>query len=322
MYRMEIIMKVKDDCFDSAVRMICNELCCVLLKIPDSRKHFIQEIRLRVNKPVALSNGSETLFVSNDGDIIYSPERGITCSQRNIFDTFRQLCSYSVYSKQNEIKNGYITVNGGHRIGLCGTASIKEGKISSVTDITSLNIRIARQIFGAAQNLMPIITPLKGGVLIAGLPSTGKTTLLRDIAYRLSKGIGCHIMRTSVVDERGEISGGNNFNCIDLGYCDILRGYPKGEGIMQSIRALSPQVIICDEVGTEEDVQSIALGANAGAYIIATIHADNYLGLMRRKQACKLIETEAFSTLIFLSSSDKPCTFTEIINLSERRIAI
>lgn len=317
------MMKGKDESFDRAAGMLCGELSSIMLSIPSSRKQCIQEIRLRMNKPIALSNGSETLFVSGKGEIIYSPERAVICTQRHIFDTFRQLCCYSVYSRQNEIKNGFITVNGGHRVGLCGTADIKDGRIHSVTDITSLNVRIARQIFGAAEKIMPRITPLSGGVLIAGAPSTGKTTVLRDIAYRLSQGVGCHIMRTSVIDERGELSGGSReASAIDLGYCDILRGYPKGEGIMQAIRSLSPQVIICDEVGTEEDVESIALGANAGAYIIATIHADGYIGLMKRKQARKLIETGAFTTLIFLSSTDRPCTFTEVIDLSERRAAM
>ena len=314
-------MKNRTECFDAAAQMLCGEISAVLMRISDIKKQAIQEIRLRSGKPVALSDGTDTLFVCKDGGIVYTPERGFICTQRNIFDTFKQLCSYSIYSRQNEIKNGYITVRGGHRIGLCGTAEIKNGEVSTVTDITSLNIRISRQIYGAAAEIMKNITPVCGGVLIAGAPSTGKTTLLRDIAYRLSQGHGCRIMRTCVIDERGELSGGyRDDNEIDLGLCDILRGYPKGEGIMQAIRSLSPQVIICDEVGTQEDAMAVAHGANAGAYIIATIHAQDYKSLVKRKQARKLIETDAFKTLVFLGSSDKPGICSEVIDLTEAGI--
>lgn len=310
-------MKSKTECFDTAAQMLCGELYSVLARISDVKKQAIQEIRLRSGKPVALSDGTDTLFVCKDGSIVYTPERGYVCTQRHIFDTFKQLCSYSIYSRQGEIKNGYITVRGGHRVGLCGTAEVKNGEITTVTDITSLNVRISRQIFGAAADIMRHITPLSGGVLIVGEPSTGKTTLLRDIAYRLSMGYGCRIMRTCVIDERGELSGGyRDEGEIDLGLCDVLRGYPKGEGIMQAIRSLSPQVIICDEVGTQEDAQAIAQGANAGAYIIATIHARDYASLMQRKQAHSLMETDAFNTLIFLESSDKPGVCSEVVNLS------
>lgn len=314
-------MKNKIECFDTAAKMVCSELSSVLIRIPDTKKQTIHEIRIRSGKPVALSDGTDTLFVCRDGSIVYTPERGIICTQRHIFDTFKQLCSYSVYSRQNEIKNGFITVRGGHRIGLCGTAEVKNGEITTVTDITSLNIRIARQIPGVGAEIMSHITPVCGGVLIAGAPSTGKTTLLRDIAYRLSLGYGSRIMRTCVIDERGEISGGcRDDSEIDLGLCDILRGYPKGEGIMQAIRSLSPQVIICDEVGTQEDAIAVAQGANAGAYIIATIHAHDYNSLMYRKQARRLIETDAFNTLIILGSSDKPGICSKIINLKEEVI--
>lgn len=306
-------MKDRSECYTSAVKMLCAELSGVLLRIPEAKKQTVQEIRLRSGKPTALSDGTETLFVCQDGSIVYSPERAFICTRRHIYDTFRQLCGFSVYSRQEEIRNGYITIKGGHRVGLCGTASLKGGEIASVTDITSLNIRIARQIAGSSAHVLEKITPLSGGVLIAGAPSTGKTTLLRDIASRLSTGLGCRIMRTCVIDERGELSGSSEENGgIDLGLCDILRGYPKGEGIMQAVRSLSPQVIICDEVGTEDDCHAVAQGANAGAHIIASIHAPSVNELMRRSQAKRLIETGAFRTLVLLDSTDHPGRAAEI----------
>ena len=302
-------MTEKYDSFDTAVGILCDELAEIVNKIPDSKKSSIQEIRLRAQKPLTFSYGNDTLFTDGNGKILYSfSDKVYTVSQRSIYDTFRRVCSYSVYSHQNEIKNGFITVRGGHRVGICGTAALTDGKISAVSDISSLNIRIARQIFGAAQEIVERLCPIDGGILIAGMPSSGKITLLRDLAYRLSLGIGCKIQKTVVIDERGELSGTHNgISFSDMGLCDVLNGYPKGEGIMQAIRSLSPQIIICDELGTDEDCRSVSMGFNAGAYIVATIHAPNFDELMKRSQAKKLIATGAFKNVIMLESSDKPC---------------
>ena len=299
--------------FDSAVEILSEDIGAVLKNIPDSRKSTVQEIRIRSNKPIALSDGATTVFMDSEGKIIYTMgEKAFTASQRSIYDTFRRICDYSVYSRQDEIKNGYITVKGGHRVGLCGTAVLTEGKISALNDISSMNVRIARQVFGVSEEIINHLYPFERGILIAGMPSSGKTTLLRDLARSLSLGIGCHITRTAVIDERGELSGtysGTAYN--DMGLCDILNGYPKGEGIIHAIRAMSPQVIICDELGTNEDCKLVSQGFNAGAVVIASIHAGNYEELMRRKQAVELLETGAFGSIVILESSNRPCKIAE-----------
>ena len=306
--------------FDSAVEILSEGIRAVLKNIPDSKKSTIQEIRIRVNKPLALSDGATTIFTDIDGKIMYTMgEKAFRVSQRGIYDTFRRICDYSVYSRQDEIKNGYITVKGGHRVGLCGTAVLTDGKISALNDISSMNVRIARQIFGVSEEIINHLYPCEGGILIAGMPSSGKTTLLRDLARSLSLGIGCHVTRTAVIDERGELSGtysGVSYN--DMGLSDILNGYPKGEGIIHAIRAMSPQVIICDELGTDEDCRLVSQGFNAGAVIIASIHAGNYEELMRRKQAVSLIETGAFKNIVMLESSNRPCKIAKVIELGMR----
>ena len=307
--------------FDSAVEILSEDIGAVLKNIPDSRKSTVQEIRIRSNKPIALSDGATTVFMDSEGKIIYTMgEKAFTASQRSIYDTFRRICDYSVYSRQDEIKNGYITVKGGHRVGLCGTAVLTEGKISALNDISSMNVRIARQVFGVSEEIINHLYPFERGILIAGMPSSGKTTLLRDLARSLSLGIGCHITRTAVIDERGELSGtysGTAYN--DMGLCDILNGYPKGEGIIHAIRAMSPQVIICDELGTNEDCKLVSQGFNAGAVVIASIHAGNYEELMRRKQAVELLETGAFENIVILESSNRPCKIAQFIKLGEQR---
>lgn len=305
--------------FDSAVEVLSEDIREVLKNIPDSKKNTIQEIRIRTNKPLALSDGAVTVFTDNNGKIMYTMnDRNFIVSQRSVYDTFRRLCDYSVYSRQDEIKNGFITVKGGHRVGLCGTAVLTDGKISALNDISSMNVRIARQVFGVSQEIIDHLYPFDSGVLIAGMPSSGKTTLLRDLARSLSLGIGCHIMRTTVIDERGELSGtysGSAYN--DMGLSDVLNGYPKGEGIIHAVRAMSPQIIICDELGTHEDCQLVSQGFNAGATVIASIHAGSYRELLKRKQAVELLETGAFGNIVILSSSNSPCKIAEFIKVGE-----
>ena len=299
--------------YNESVKILGGELSAVLLKIPDAKKQNIQEIRLRSGKPVALTEGMDTLFVCRDGAVIYSPgTRAVVCTRQNMSDCFKSICGYSIYSRQNEINSGFVTAKTGSRIGICGTANVKNGEISAVTDITSMNIRISRQIHGAAHEIITRLFPLRSGILIAGAPSTGKTTLLRDIAYNASLGNECRIMRTSVIDERGELSGGNKGE-LDLGLSDVQVGYPKDKGIIQAVRSLSPQVIICDEVGTAADADSVAQGANAGAFIIATIHAESYEALLKREQGRRLLKTGAFGTVVILGSGSSPGTVTEWI---------
>ena len=139
--------------FDSAAEILSEDIGAVLKNIPDSKKGTVQEIRIRVNKPLALSDGATTVFTDADGKIMYTMgEKAFRVSQRGICDT-------SVYSRQDEIKNGYITVKGGHRVGLCGTAVLTDGKISALNDISSMNVRIARQIFGVSEEIINHLYP-------------------------------------------------------------------------------------------------------------------------------------------------------------------
>lgn len=289
--------------FDSAIKPLTANLKQVLRKITDSYKSNIQEIRLRSFKAVCVLVNGINMYVCKNGKLTKDiNEDLLTASHSDIINCFHSVCNYSVYSHQNEIKNGFVTFKGGHRVGVAGCAVINDGKMSGIRDIFSLNIRVAKEFIGAADELLYKLGKNLDGILIAGKPACGKTTLLRDIARQLSLR-----KKISVVDQRGEIASVcAGISYYNLGNSDILTGYPKEIGILQSIRCLSPDIIICDEIGTKEETLAIEQGLNAGVGIIASVHCSNMEELRRRPQIKKLLSTGAFDKVVLMSDSENP----------------
>lgn len=310
--------------FDNAVSCVHNGLKEALLSIPNRIKRAAQEIRLRAGCPVTVCGGFQSYFITTKGvpSVLGDPDL-LTVSLEDLSETFRIMCGYSVYSYQNDIKNGFITINGGHRVGICGTAVFHNGEMTGIRDISSLNIRVSRQINGAADHLLKHWDGQSGGLLLAGAPCSGKTTILRDLARRLSTGAVGPVRKVVVVDERGELSGTCSGVCHnDLGLSDVLNGYQKGEGILQAVRCLSPDVIICDEVGNLSDISAIEEGLNAGVEMIASIHAGSLQELHKRKQAQRLLQTGAFAWIALLKTSRVPGSLQGIYKVGDEDVEI
>ncbi|MDR1565182.1 MAG: stage III sporulation protein AA [Oscillospiraceae bacterium] len=303
--------------FEEAVKTLSPKIRAMLMAVPTEIRARTQEIRLRTNSPLSINTGKETYFIQNKNMLFKTPLMGVDClSREDIEECFLGLCEYSVYSHQEDIKNGFITIKGGHRAGICGTAVTAEGKVVGVRNVSSINLRIARQINGAAEAICKeVFFNGLSGLLIAGAPSSGKTTILRDMARQLSGGCLGEPLRVAVVDERGELAGvyrGSSAN--NLGYCcDILNGYPKSEGIMQAVRSLSPDVILCDEIGSKEDIEAIEMGVNSGVSFIASIHAASLKELARKIQIKRLLETGAFPKIVLLGGRDNPGEINKIL---------
>ena len=307
--------------YDQAIAILCPRIREILDRIPTQIKAQIQEIRLRGCQPVLLIGLNGTCFISETGRVSYIlSSAAVRISHEEVTECFHAICGYSVHSFQESICNGYITLPGGHRAGICGTAVCENGKTKAVHDIASINLRVARQVIGAADALIEkLFRKEVPSVLLAGGPGSGKTTLLRDLARQLSTGGGGGSLRVAVVDEREEIAAvyeGVAQN--DLGYnCDVLSGYPKSEAILSALRSLSPEVIICDEAGGMEEIQAIEAGVNAGVKFIASIHASTKEELLHRPQARRLLETGAFDRVVMLAGGGLPGRISQIYRAEE-----
>lgn len=290
--------------FDIAANCLSKRLSELFLSLDETDKNRIREIRIRKRRPMTVitENGTEFMLASGRLTGIYSSLTVVT-DEKEVDEIFRRLCGYSVHSFANAVNRGYITVNGGHRIGVAGTAVTENGRVTAVRDICSLNIRISREIKGAADDVIrKFYSHGLSSLIIAGPPSSGKTTVLRDLARQLaSETSGCK--KVFVCDERGEL--GASFSGIeqnDIGInSDLITSYPKDEGIMIGLRSFSPDIIICDEVSTYEEAQAIVSGVNSGVCFALSIHARNERELKNKPVFRTLLDTGEFKNILLLS---------------------
>ncbi len=277
-----------------------NHITSILKNYTSNIETSLEEIRFRAGQPIILK------FYNNDIVTNYKS------TSNDLLEILEKLCENSIYSYQNQICNGYITIVGGHRVGITGNVIINDNKIVNINNISSLNFRIAKQVLGCANEILKYIINFENNTifntLIISSPGAGKTTILRDTIRQLSNGIGNFNGKTiGVVDERNEISA--TYNGIaqnDLGIrTDILENIPKYMGMTMLLRSMSPQIICADEIGSFKDVESIKYIICSGVKCIFTAHGRTMKELELNFSLQKLLKIHMFERIIFLDEKNR-----------------
>ncbi len=289
----------------------------------------LQEIRLRMNAPLLIIYDNREYFINDDAKIVNNPTQGIIISRNEIRETMEYISNYSLYAFEEEIRQGFITISGGHRIGLAGKIILEEDNIKGMKHISFINIRLAHQVKGCADPVLPFLINEKAtGIyhtLLISPPRCGKTTLLRDLIRQLSDGSKyLKGMSVGVVDERSEIGAcymGIPQN--ELGIrTDILDCCPKARGMMMLIRSMSPQIIAVDEIGSRQDLEAIDHVIGCGCMLIATVHGSSIEDIRNKPILGELVDKKLFERYVILSNSTGIGHLEEIYDAAGKRIYV
>lgn len=307
----------------------------ILRNLPDEIRTQLEEIRIRERRPLEVVYRGSYRFVGAQGQLLRQADDAYRPTREDCVKLLELLTDYSVYSFEEQLRSGYITVLGGHRVGLAGRVAAENGKVKLFKEICSFNIRVAREVVGAGKHIVPYLIEPHGRklhhTLIISPPQQGKTTLVRDLARLLSYGgqplpAGGPMrgFKVGVVDERSEIAA-----CVkgvprfDLGpRTDVLDGCPKAVGMMMMIRSMSPEVLVADEIGRPEDADAIREALHAGTSVIATAHGADLADVARRPILRELIGEAIFSRYVVLGNKHGAGTLEAVYNDRGERLSL
>lgn len=276
--------------FLQAAVFLPRHLRDTLSSLPGELQSAAEEIRLRIGRPMTLVTASEEV------------PTGSVVSAEDLEITLEIASQCSAYAVLEQVKNGYVALRGGHRLGICGTGVVKNGEICNLRQISSLSLRVAREFPGAADAVLDRLQ--EGGQLLSTLiisaPGGGKTTLLRDLIRCISDGRGTSPKRVAVADERGELAAMHHgVPGMNIGTrTDVVDGCSKGAAMLMLLRGMNPQVLAADEITAPEDVSAMELAAGCGVVLLATAHAGGVEDLCRRTLYRRMVEQGIFRRII------------------------
>lgn len=295
MYKSEKIIK-------SVCHYLPSEIAESIERINPKDIDNITEIRIRAERPLCVTLWGESFFLEKSGNLTKSFQNCLRTGFSEINNILKSLCRYSVYSYDKEISEGFITIESGIRAGLSGTVSYSDGK-KTMRYINGINFRIPREVKDCGEKIYTrLLKNRPCGIIICGSVASGKTTLLRDLCRLCG-----NRYIVSLIDERGEIAGcrdGVPQNDVGIN-TDIFDGFERSDGIVNSVRSMSPEIIFCDEISTEKDSDAMIKSAGCGVKFISTAHADSFENLVKRPYLYELINSGIFEYAVIMSGSSE-----------------
>ena len=322
--------------WDAVLQWLPGSVRAVLARVSGEWPDRAEEIRIREGRPLELVASNDYAFVGLDGRTSRQPEGAYRPSRDDCLKLLDRVTNHSVYTMEEQLRRGYITVPGGHRIGLAGRAVLERGAIRTLQQIGGFNVRIAREARGCAGGVVPLLWENEARrlhhTLIVSPPQRGKTTLLRDAARLMSTGGWAggagggeradRARKVGIVDERSEVAalvdGRPSF---DVGpRTDVLDGCPKAEGMMVMIRAMSPEVLVVDELGRPEDAEAVLEALHAGITVLATAHGRDWADVRSRPSLAPLFEAKVFGRIVTLTPSGPTGAVLDVRDAEGRRL--
>lgn len=267
--------------------------------------NYLYEIRLRIDRPITINYSNKFYFLGIEG-LTTDENNAIICSKNLLESVILKASNYSIYSVNEDIKKGFITLNGGIRLGICGEIVTENGYIKTMKDFSSINLRFPHEVRNCSLNVLNYLID-NGQVLntlVISSPCGGKTTFIRDICYQLGK--SDFVLNVLILDERNEISASiKGVPTMDVGkFSDILVYSNKKIGFENGIRSMSPNLIVADELGNREDIESIIYASNSGINLLASAHAKNIEELKEKYLFNDVLHKKIFKRIVVLSQKN------------------
>ena len=303
-----------------------DNLRSILKQVDQGIIDEMEEIRIRISCPLLLLVNDQEYFIDEKGKSV-KPGNAYYVQREDILQAIERMTQSSLYAAEEEMKQGFLTLPGGHRVGITGEALMKDGELKTLKHISALNVRIAREIKGKAKKILPQLLREDGTLhhtLILSPPRAGKTTLLRDLIRTLSDGdleLGMKGQTVGVVDERGELAGmwqGKTTYYLGM-RTDILDNCPKRIGISMLVRTMSPRIVAVDELGHHDDVEAVLDAIRTGVSVLSTAHAAQIEEAMSRPTLRSLFQNKVFQRVVILSRRQGPATIESIVDLEKER---
>lgn len=284
--------------FYTATHLLPERLWRGVFTLSQEDRLLCEEIRLRIGQPLAVTLSGKTKLIREKGGT------ELVVTREELEETIMRMTKSSLHTYLGQLTSGYFTTEQGHRVGICGQLIYRDGKVASVRDLSSINIRIAKEYCGISDALLPQLE--QSSILVLSPPGGGKTTLLRDLARNLSR-----TMRIAVADERYEIAScSEGVPRFDLGLCDVLSGGSKRDSIEFLLRSMNPEMIVLDEITRGEDAEAVLEGANCGCTFLASAHGMELSELYRRPVYRRLMRAGIFQTIILIENREGKRSYT------------